>query len=73
VGTTLRRTAGAGAQPIVDNVETLALAYFDGAGAPTANGAEVRTVAITVTARADASANAAAAARLSTSVHLRNR
>ena len=72
VGTTLRRTAGAGAQPIVDNVETLALTYLDGAGAPTANGADVRAVAIALTARADASPNAAAAA-LSTSVTLRNR
>lgn len=71
-GTTLRRAAGAGAQPVVDNVEALTLTYLDGAGAPAASPADVRTVGITLTTRADASARAAAAT-LATSVHLRNR
>jgi len=51
-GTTLRRAAGAGAQPVLDGVEGFTLTYFDAADLPTTSPAAVRSVAITLTTRA---------------------
>src|SRR5512144_2539261 len=42
--TVLRRDAGAGAQPIIEDVRRLALAYFDRAGAPTLDASAVALV-----------------------------
>jgi len=44
--TVLRRDAGAGAQPIADNVRRLAFSYFDRAGVPTSDPARVASVRI---------------------------
>jgi prepilin-type N-terminal cleavage/methylation domain-containing protein len=44
----LRRDAGAGAQPIVEGVRRLEFAYFDRAGAPTADPARVRAIRIRI-------------------------
>jgi type II secretory pathway component PulJ len=75
-GDVLRREAGGGAQPVVNGVRTLTLAYVDAAGAPTAEPAAVRRVAITLTTRADHATSMHArdlAAVFATEVHLRNR
>ncbi len=42
----LRRDAGGGAQPIIENVRRFGLTYFDSAGAPTTDPARVRSVLI---------------------------
>ncbi len=70
--TTLRRAAGAGAQPMIDNVTSLTLTYLDATNTPTTTPADVRTITITITTKGDA-APAAPAATLTTSVRLRNR
>jgi len=44
----LRRDAGGGAQPIIENVRRFGLTYFDSAGAPTTDPARVRSVLIRV-------------------------
>ncbi|PYO57824.1 MAG: hypothetical protein DMD83_07175 [Candidatus Rokuibacteriota bacterium] len=44
----LRRDAGGGAQPIIENVRRFGLTYFDSAGAPTTAPARVRSVLIRV-------------------------
>ena len=51
VGTTLRRAAGGGAQPVVDGVEQFVLTYFDAADAPTTSPAAVRSIGITLATR----------------------
>ena len=48
-GTTLRRNAGGGAQPIVNGARALAFAYFDAAGEPTTAPEDVRSVRVTLT------------------------
>ncbi len=70
-GRVLRRDAGGGAQPIVENVLALALAYFDVAGTPTTVPDDVRTVAITLTT--ESSLPGAGTTTMSTMVRLRNR
>jgi hypothetical protein len=73
-GTTLRRDAGAGAQPVVDGVQRLAFLYLDAAGAPTTTPDDVRTVVITlVTEAVGDPADRAVTTSLSTRVRLRNR
>jgi hypothetical protein len=74
-GDVLRRDAGGGAQPVINGVRGLTLAYVDAAGAPTAEPAAVRRVAITLTTRADHATSMHArdlGAVFATEVHLRN-
>jgi hypothetical protein len=73
-GAILRRDAGGGAQPIVNGVSALALAYFDAAGAPTTTPAAVRSVEIRLTTRPEhAVAGPTVATVMVTLVRLRNR
>jgi type IV pilus assembly protein PilW len=65
--TTLRRDAGAGAQPIAEGVRRLALTYFDRDGAVTTDPARVAFVRIELEAGRDAPA-----ALMTTQVMLRN-
>ncbi len=67
-GRTLRRNAGGGAQPLIEEVESLAFTYLDGNGNVARTPGEIRTVVITLRV-----ASGAAAASLSTQVRLRNR
>jgi type II secretory pathway component PulJ len=74
-GDVLRRDAGGGAQPVANGVRSLALAYFDAAGAPTTQPAAVRRIAIRLVTRAERAIALHArdlAAVFSTDVHLRN-
>lgn len=75
-GDILRRDAGGGAQPVINGVRALTLAYFDAAGAPTTDAAAVQRVAITLVTRADHAASPRArdlGPVFTTDVHLRNR
>jgi type II secretory pathway component PulJ len=75
-GDVLRRDAGGGAQPVINGVRALTLAYADAAGAPTTDPAAVRRVTITLVTRADHATSRAArdlGATFTTDVHLRNR
>jgi type II secretory pathway component PulJ len=75
-GDVLRRDAGGGAQPVVNGVRALALAYFDAADAPTAEPAAVRRIAITLVTQAPHATSPharGAGAAFTTEVHLRNR
>jgi len=75
-GDVLRRDAGGGAQPVINGVRALRLAYFDAAGAPTADPTAVRRLTITLVTRPDHATSRAArdlAATFTTDVHLRNR
>ena len=75
-GTTLRRAAGAGAQPVLDGVEHFALTYFDAADAATTSPAAVRSVGITLTTRSQHARPPEARAAtfvVATRVRLRNR
>jgi type II secretory pathway component PulJ len=75
-GSTLRRSAGAGAQPVLDGVEHFVLTYFDAADAPTTVPAAVRSVGITLTTRsshAGPRVGRAEAFVVATRVRLRNR
>jgi hypothetical protein len=47
-GTTLRRDAGGGAQPVLDHVRHLRFAYLDGDRRPTTSPEAVRSVSITL-------------------------
>jgi type IV pilus assembly protein PilW len=47
----IRRDSGGGAQPFMENAESLAFAYLDGNGAVTATPANVRRIRITITGR----------------------
>lgn len=72
----LRRDTGGGGQPVINGVRALAFAYFDAAGAPTADPAAVRTVRITLSTRADhthAVLTSTLGPTLTTEVRLRNR
>ncbi len=71
MGSVLRRNAGGGAQPIVEDVRDLQFEYFDSAGRPTPAPDEVRTVAITLVT--GAGPRDAGATTLRTTVRLRNR
>jgi len=72
-GTTLRRDAGGGAQPIINGARALAFEYFDGDGAPTSSPADVRSVRVTLTTGALGVDGSGARTTLSTQVRLRNR
>ncbi|MGH7345675.1 MAG: PilW family protein [Candidatus Rokuibacteriota bacterium] len=73
-GTTLRRDAGGGAQPVIDGVRQLALEYLDASGDAVASPDEIRTVVITlVTEAAWDLADRSIVTRFSTRVRLRNR
>ena len=75
-GTTLRRAAGGGAQPVVDGVEHFALTYFDAADAPTTSPVAARSVGITLTTRSQHSllrSGRPGAFVVATRVRLRNR
>jgi hypothetical protein len=73
-GTTLRRNAGGGAQPIIDGARALAFAYFDAAGAPATAPEDVRSVRVTLTTGAAArTTGAAARTTVTTHIRLRNR
>ncbi len=48
-GRTLRRNAGGGAQPLIDDVEALTFAYLDSEGRPTRVPGEIRSVLIAIT------------------------
>ena len=73
-GTTLRRDAGGGAQPVIDGVKHFALEYLDAAGRPVAIPDEVRTVVITlVTEAVWEPADRAPVTVFTTRVRLRNR
>jgi hypothetical protein len=73
-GATLRRDAGAGAQPVVDGVRSFELEYLDAAGHPVETPDEIRTVVITlVTEAAWDLADRSVATSFSTRVRLRNR
>jgi prepilin-type N-terminal cleavage/methylation domain-containing protein len=66
--TVLRRDAGAGAQPIIDNVRRLRFAYFDRAGLATGDPARVASVRIELEVGA-----AGPTAVMQTEVAIRNR
>jgi type II secretory pathway component PulJ len=74
-GTVLRRSAGAGGQPVVQGIHALRLRYLDATGAPAAAPAAVRTVVVALTGGAQSVAGppAATVATLATEVRLRNR
>jgi hypothetical protein len=75
-GDILRRDAGGGAQPVINGVRSLTLAYLDAAGAPTTEPAAVQRVVVTLSTRADHAGSRATrdlGPTLTTEVHLRNR
>lgn len=75
-GSVLRRDAGGGAQPIINGVRSLALAYLDAAGRVTDVPEKIRSVSITLTTESDRAppgAGRAATTTVSTRVRLRNR
>lgn len=76
-GTTLRRNAGGGAQPVIEGVQALALTYLDPDGVPTGAPERIRTVIIELTVRPDPSLGArpleTLAVTMQTQVRLRNR
>jgi type II secretory pathway component PulJ len=74
-GDVLRRDAGGGGQPVINGVRTLALAYFDERGAPTAEPGAVRRVRITLATRPDHAPTRETrdlGAVFTTEVHVRN-
>jgi hypothetical protein len=76
VGRVLRRSAGAGAQPVIGGVREFGLAYRDRQGLPTTEAADVRLVTLRLSTEPDrvaAGAPPPAVASFTTSVRLRNR
>ena len=73
-GTTLRRNAGGGAQPVVEGVERLRFVYLDAAGRPTSDAAAIRSVEVSITTRPErAGATGRSGVSMTTAVRLRNR
>ena len=73
-GTTLRRDAGGGAQPVIDGVRTFALAYLDASDRATASADEARSVVITLATEAAWDlADRSVVTTYTTRVRLRNR
>lgn len=76
-GTTLRRNAGGGAQPIVEGVQSLRFTYLDAAGLPTADPAAIRTVEVSITTLPEKTGTYWSTGRvgvsMTTGVRLRNR
>ena len=70
-GSTLRRNAGGGAQPLINGVESLAFTYLDGNGRPTNEPREIRAVVIALTTRPDGGGPGGVS--MATQVRLRNR
>ena len=71
---TLRRDAGAGAQPIIDGVRSLAFAYLDASGEPVRAPDEIRTVVVTLVTEAVWDlADRSVVTTFATRVRLRNR
>ena len=70
-GRTLRRNAGGGAQPLIDDVEALAFAYLDADGRPTRVPGEIRSVLIALTTGPEKPR--AGAVTMTTQVRFRNR
>jgi len=72
-GTTLRRNAGGGAQPVIEGVQALAFTYLDADGAPTTLPEQIRAVRIDLATRASPALNAPALVAMRTQVRFRNR
>jgi type II secretory pathway component PulJ len=70
-GRTLRRNAGGGAQPLIDDVEALAFAYLDAEGRPAPVPGEIRSVLIAITT--GPAKPGTGAVTMTTQVRLRNR
>lgn len=70
-GRTLRRNAGGGAQPIIDDVDALTFAYLDAEGQPTWVPGEIRSVLIAITT--GPGNRRPGAVTMTTQVRLRNR
>jgi len=70
-GRTLRRNAGGGAQPLIDDVEALTFAYLDAEGRPTWAPVEIRSVLIAITTGPEKAG--AGAVTMTTQVRFRNR
>jgi type II secretory pathway component PulJ len=70
-GSTLRRNAGGGAQPLINGVESLAFTYLDGNGRPTKEPREIRTVVIALATRP--AGGGPGGVSMTTQVRLRNR
>ena len=70
-GRTLRRNAGGGAQPLIDDVEALTFTYLDGEGSPTRVPGEIRSVLITITTGPQRPATGAVT--MTTQIRFRNR
>ena len=71
-GRTLRRNAGGGAQPLIDDVEALAFAYLDAEGRPTGVPVEIRSVLIVITTGPEKKPRTGAVT-MTTQVRFRNR
>lgn len=69
-GRTLRRNAGGGAQPLIDDVEFLAFTYLDADGNPPQTPGEIRTVLISITT---GPRGPGAGVTMTTQIRLRNR
>lgn len=72
-GTTLRRDAGGGAQPVIDGVRSFALTYLDALDRPVAAPDDVRSVVITLVTESVFDVPRAPLTVFSTRVRLRNR
>lgn len=73
-GATLRREAGAGAQPVVDGVRSFSLEYLDAADRAVEDPAEIRSVVIALSTEAAWDlADRSIVTRFTTRVRLRNR
>ncbi len=70
-GRTLRRNAGGGAQPLIDDVEALTFAYLDAEGRPTQVPGEIRSVLIAITT--GPKKPGAGAVTMTTQIRFRNR
>lgn len=70
-GRTLRRNAGGGAQPLIDDVEALTFTYLDADGRPTRVPGEIRSVLIALTTGPQKPR--AGAVTMTTQVRFRNR
>jgi len=70
-GRTLRRNAGGGAQPLIDDVEALAFAYLDSEGRPAGVPGEIRSVLIAITTGAEKPGTGGVT--MTTQVRFRNR
>ncbi|MBI3030699.1 MAG: prepilin-type N-terminal cleavage/methylation domain-containing protein [Candidatus Rokubacteria bacterium] len=70
-GRTLRRNAGGGAQPLIDDVESLTFTYLEAGGAAALTPGEIRSVVITITT--GPGSRRAGSVAMTTQIRLRNR